>query len=179
GIKAITIKKNNTLLGAIITNGNTNILLAINNGKAIIYSEKSIKTTNRNTIGVKGINIDKKEDIVIGMVAYNIDDNKKNVLVVSENGYGKRTLLNKYRITNRGCIGVKTLNITKKTGKLISILIDSNNDEIIIIKNNGALLRIKVSTIRIVSRNSQGVKLVKLKKNERIADITLIKKKNI
>ncbi|MDH3004324.1 MAG: DNA gyrase subunit A [Candidatus Shikimatogenerans sp. JK-2022] len=173
GIKAITIKENNTLLEAILTNGKSKILLAINNGKAIIFNEYDIKITNRNTIGVKGININKKLDKVIGMVSYNKIN--KYVLVISENGYGKRTLLNKYRITNRGCIGVKTINITKKTGKLISILVVSNEDHIIIVKNTGLLLRIKVSTIRKVSRNSQGVKLIKLNKNEKIADVTLIK----
>ncbi|WGH24982.1 MAG: DNA gyrase subunit A [Candidatus Shikimatogenerans bostrichidophilus] len=175
GIKAITIKNNDNLLDAVLTNGKCNILIAINNGKSIIFNENNIKLTNRNTIGVKGIDINKNKDKVIGLVSYN--ENNQEVLVISEHGYGKRTLLKNYRITKRGCIGVKTINITKKTGKLISIFVVSKNDEIIIIKNTGILLRIKVETIRIVGRNSQGVKLIKLKKNEHIADVTLIKQK--
>ncbi|WGH25162.1 MAG: DNA gyrase subunit A [Candidatus Shikimatogenerans bostrichidophilus] len=176
GIKAITIKDNDTLLEAKLTNGNFKVLIAIKSGKAIIFNEKNIKSTNRNTIGVKGININKINDKVIGMVCFKKETNK-DVLVVSEHGYGKRTLLKNYRVTNRGCVGVKTINITKKTGKLISILVVSNKDDIIIIKNTGILLRINVSSIRIVGRNSQGVKLIKLNKNEKIADVALVKKK--
>ncbi|MDH3004390.1 MAG: DNA gyrase subunit A [Candidatus Shikimatogenerans sp. JK-2022] len=173
GLNSILIKNKNKLLDAVLTNGKSYILLAINNGKAIIFNEKNIKLTNRMTIGVKGININKKKDKVIGIVSFN--NINKEVLVISENGYGKRTLLKNYRITNRGCIGVKTLNITKKTGKLISILVVSKYDDLIIIKNTGILLRIKVSNIRLVSRNSQGVKLIKLNINEYISDVNLIK----
>ncbi|WGH25350.1 MAG: DNA gyrase subunit A [Candidatus Shikimatogenerans bostrichidophilus] len=175
GINAITIKENDTLLESKLTNGNSQVLIAIKSGKAIIFNEDNIKSTNRNTIGVKGININKINDKVIGMVCFKKNTNK-DVLVVSEHGYGKRTLLKNYRVTNRGCVGVKTINITKKTGKLISILVVSNKDDIIIIKNTGILLRINVSSIRIVGRNSQGVKLIKLNKNEKIADVALVKK---
>ncbi|MDH3005117.1 MAG: DNA gyrase subunit A, partial [Candidatus Shikimatogenerans sp. JK-2022] len=128
GINAITIKNNDTLLEAKLTNGNCQILIAIKSGKAIIFNENNIKLTNRNTIGVKGININKKNDKVIGMVCFKQNTNK-DVLVISEHGYGKRTLLKNYRVTNRGCVGVKTINITKKTGKLINILVVSNEDD--------------------------------------------------
>ncbi|WGH24799.1 MAG: DNA gyrase subunit A [Candidatus Shikimatogenerans bostrichidophilus] len=177
GIKSIILRDNDPLLEAILTNGSSKLLIAINNGKAIIFNEKDIKLTNRTTIGVKGIYINKEKDKVIGIVSY--EDINKEVLVVSEHGYGKRTLLKNYRVTNRGCIGVKTINITPKTGKLISILVVSNNDDLMLIKTNGVALRINISTIRIVSRNSQGVKLIKLNKDEKIASVVLIKNKYI
>ncbi|WGH24614.1 MAG: DNA gyrase subunit A [Candidatus Shikimatogenerans bostrichidophilus] len=174
GIQSIILRNNDPLLEAIITNGKSNLLIAINNGKAIIFNEKDIKLTNRTTIGVKGININRDKDKVIGIVSY-ININKE-VLVVSEHGYGKRTSLKNYRVTNRGCIGVKTINITPKTGKLISILVVSSDDDLMLIKTNGVALRINVSNIRKVGRNSQGVKLIKLKKDDKIASVVLIKK---
>lgn len=175
GIRAINIKKKDNLLVAKLSDGKSKILIAINSGKCLIFNENNIKLTNRNTKGVKGINLNNKYDRVIGMVIFK-KKIKKDVLVVSEHGYGKRTLLNNYRVTKRGGVGVKTINITKKTGKLISILVVNSDDDIIIIKNTGILLRISVSKIRIVGRNSQGVKLIKLNNKEKIADVVLVKK---
>ncbi|MDH3004969.1 MAG: DNA gyrase subunit A [Candidatus Shikimatogenerans sp. JK-2022] len=177
GIYAINIKKKDTLLKAKLTNCKSQILIAIKSGKAIIFDQNKIKLSSRNTIGVKGITLNKKEDKVIGIVS--IKKNKKNkkyILVISKNGYGKITNIKKYRVTNRGGSGVKTINITKKTGFLKFILVVNKKDEILIIKKSGYLLRIPVKYIRKVGRNSQGVKIIKLKKKEKIADIALIKK---
>ncbi|WGH28101.1 MAG: DNA gyrase subunit A [Candidatus Shikimatogenerans bostrichidophilus] len=179
GIKAIKIKKNDYLFKAKLTKNNNQILIAINSGKIIRFNENKIKLTNRNSIGVKGIKIKGKKDKVVGMI--NIKKNKyKYILVVSYNGYGKLSNLDNYRITNRGCIGIKTINITKKTGKLISIKsVLNNNEDILIIKKSGIIIRIPINTIRITGRNSQGVKLIKLNKNDKIADITITKVKKI
>ncbi|WGH25588.1 MAG: DNA gyrase subunit A [Candidatus Shikimatogenerans bostrichidophilus] len=176
GIYAIYIKKNDSLLKAILTNGKKKIFIAIKSGKAIIFDEKKIKQTSRKTIGVKGIKLKKQKDKVIGIGCINKKSNKY-ILGVSEKGYGKITNIKCYRVTNRGGVGVKTINITKKTGYLIYILVVKKKDEIIIIKNTGYLLRIPVKNIRKVNRNSQGVKLIKLNLNEKIVDIGLIKKK--
>ncbi|WGH27106.1 MAG: DNA gyrase subunit A [Candidatus Shikimatogenerans bostrichidophilus] len=177
GIKSIKIKKNDSLLEAKLTNGNNQILIAIKSGKIIRFNEKRIKLTNRNSIGVKGITIKKKNDKVIGIVIIK-KNYSKYILVVSENGYGKISKLNSYRLTNRGGIGIKTINITKKTGKLISIIsVFKKNEDLIIIKKTGIIIRIPMLYIRITGRNSQGVKLIKLNKNDKIADV--IKVKNI
>ncbi|WGH25714.1 MAG: DNA gyrase subunit A [Candidatus Shikimatogenerans bostrichidophilus] len=174
GINAINIKKNDYLLEAKLTDGNCQILIAIKSGKSIRFHENKIKLTDRNTIGVKGITIKKKNDKVIGMVSLK-NKNNKDILVVSENGYGKRSYLKYYRITNRGGIGVKTINITKKTGKLISIKGVSKNNDLMIIKKSGVIIRIPISSIRIICRNSQGVKLIKLNNKDKIADIAKVK----
>ncbi|WGH27619.1 MAG: DNA gyrase subunit A [Candidatus Shikimatogenerans bostrichidophilus] len=177
GINAIKIKKNDSLLEAKLTNGNNQILLATNNGKSIRFHENKIKLTNRNSIGVKTIKIKNKNDKVIGMV--NIKNYKKKniyILVISKKGYGKCSKLDNYKITNRRCIGIKTINITKKTGKLIYIKKVKKNDDLIIIKKSGLNIRIPISSIRITSRNSQGVKLININKKDKIADVEIIKK---
>ncbi|WGH26077.1 MAG: DNA gyrase subunit A [Candidatus Shikimatogenerans bostrichidophilus] len=171
GIKAIKLKKNDYLLETKITNGKCDIFIATKNGKIIRFNEKKIKLSNRYSIGVKGISINKKNDKVIGMVIINKKKKKNYILVVSENGYGKRSKLKEYKLTNRGGIGIKTINITKKIGKLISIKKVSNNNDIIIINKSGLIIRIHINSIRITSRNSQGVKLIKLNKKDKIADI--------
>ncbi|WGH26714.1 MAG: hypothetical protein NHG02_00005 [Candidatus Shikimatogenerans bostrichidophilus] len=175
-LNAIKIKKNDYLLDAKLTNGNNQILIATKYGKCIRFNEKKIKLTNRNSIGVKSIKIKNKKDKVIGMLNIKLNDNNKYILVVSENGYGKCSNLKDYRITNRRVVGIKTINITKKTGKLIAIKKVKKDDDIIIIKKSGLNIRISIKSIRITSRNSQGVKLIKLINKDKIADIEIIKK---
>ena len=173
GIQAIKIRPGDNLLEARLTDGQNYIVMATSQGKAIVFDESLTRSQGRNTYGVIGIRLSKTEDDVIGMV--NIPkDSQDNVLVVSENGYGKRSNLDTYRQTNRGGKGVKTINITPKTGKLVSIQNVSKNDEILIINESGVTIRIKVSKIRIIGRVSQGVKLISLKKGESIAAVTKI-----
>ncbi|MDH3003844.1 MAG: DNA gyrase subunit A [Candidatus Shikimatogenerans sp. JK-2022] len=175
GIKAIKIKDNDYLIEAKLTNGKNQILIALKSGKIIRFYEKNIKLTNRNSIGVKAITIKYNNDKVIGMIKIN-KYHDKYILVVSENGYGKLSKLSNYRITNRGGVGIKTINVTKKTGKLIIIKsINNKNVDIIIINKSGITIRIPINTIRITGRYSQGVKLINLNKNDKIADITKVK----
>ena len=174
GIKAITIRTGDELLEAKLTNGQCEIILAIKSGKAIRFSEEKVRPMGRLAIGVVGINLIEKNDKVIGMVCIE-KEMKEDILVVSENGYGKRSLLDDYRITNRYCKGVKTFNITRKTGNLIAIknVIDTN--DIIIINKSGFTIRLSVSDIRIMGRATQGVKLINLKKGDSIAAVETIK----
>ncbi|WOX79385.1 DNA gyrase subunit A [Candidatus Shikimatogenerans bostrichidophilus] len=176
GINSIILKKNDFLIEAKLNYFNGQILIAINSGKIIRFNENNIKLTERYSVGVKGITIKNKKDKAIGILCINNNENNKYILVVTENGYGKRSIIKNYKITNRGGIGMNTIKITKKTGKLISIKKVSNEDEIIIIKKLGNIIRFNINSIRITSRNSQGVKLIKINNNDKIADIIIINK---
>lgn len=174
GIKAITIREGDTLLEAKLTSGQCEIILAIKSGKAIRFSEDKVRSIGRIATGVLGINLKEKNDKVIGMVCIE-KEIKEDILVVSEKGYGKRSLLEDYRVTNRYCKGVKTFNITKKTGDLISIKNVTDTNDIIIINKSGYTIRLSVSEIRIMGRATQGVKLINLKKGDIIAAVEKIK----
>lgn len=174
GIKAITIREGDTLLEAKLTNGQCEIILAIKSGKAIRFSEDKVRSIGRIATGVVGINLREKNDKVIGMVCIE-KEIKEDILVVSEKGYGKRSLLEDYRVTNRSCKGVKTFNITRKTGNLISIKNVTDTNDIIIINKSGYTIRLSVSDIRIMGRATQGVKLINLKKKDTIAAVEIIK----
>ncbi|WP_185851110.1 DNA gyrase subunit A [Blattabacterium cuenoti] len=171
GINAIVIRKGDSLLEAILTQGNNYVFLAVKSGKIIRFPEKKIRITGRNSSGVIGINFRGKEDSVIGMVS---TEEKGHLLVVSEKGFGKRTKIKNYRVTNRGGKGIKTINITKKTGSLISIKHVTDKDDLMIIKKSGILIRISVSEIRVMGRDTQGVRLIHLKKNDSIADVAKV-----
>jgi DNA gyrase subunit A len=173
GIKAITIRKGDTLLEAKLTNGKCEIILAIKSGKAIRFSEEKVRSMGRIASGVVGINLKEKDDKVIGMICIE-KEIKEDILVVSEKGYGKRSLLEDYRVTNRYCKGVKTFNITKKTGNLISIKNVTDTNDIIIINKSGYTIRVSVSEIRIMGRATQGVKLINFKKGDTIAAVEKI-----
>lgn len=170
GIKAIIIKKNDVLLDAIITNGKKQIIIGTNKGKALRILESSIKLTKRNSYGIKSIYL-KKEDFVIGIICIK-NENIENILVVSENGYGKKTSIKHYRITNRNRIGVQTIKINDKTGNLLYIKNVTNDQDLIIIKKSGIVIRIPINNICLIGRSTQGVKLLTLKKDEKIASIT-------
>jgi DNA gyrase subunit A len=180
GINAITISEGDELLAARLTDGNCEIMLAIKSGRAIRFPEEKVRSTGRGAIGVYGIDLDDTKDEVVGMITINRDDRSKTVLVVSEKGYGKRTPLidedgdDVYRITNRGGKGVKTINVTEKTGKLVGILDVMENEDLIITCESGVTIRTKISAIKQSGRNTQGVTLIKLKGEDSIAAISKI-----
>jgi DNA gyrase subunit A len=172
GINAITIKDGDQLLEAKLTDGNSEIILAKKSGKAIRFNEEKVRAVGRTSQGVKGVTLEGKDDEVIGMIC--ISDPTVNVLVVSEKGYGKRSEVGEYRITNRGGKGVKTLNITEKTGALISIKNVTDEDDLMIINRSGLTIRMSVSSLRVMGRATQGVRLINLKGDDAIAAVAKV-----
>tara|TARA_B100000767_G_scaffold10845_1_gene10570 strand:- start:4489 stop:6993 length:2505 start_codon:yes stop_codon:yes gene_type:complete len=174
GINAITIKEDDELLEAKLTTGNSQILLAVKSGKAIRFEENKTRPMGRNASGVRGITLNGTADEVIGMVS--VSDLETEILVVSENGYGKRSSLVDYRTTNRGGKGVKTLSITDKTGNLVSIKNVSDMDDLMIINKSGIAIRMDVANLRVMGRATQGVKLINLKGSDTIAAVAKVMK---
>ena len=174
GINAITIKEGDELLAAKLTTGDSQVMLAVKSGKAIRFEEEKTRPMGRSASGVRGITLADDNDEVIGMVAVN--DPESNVLVVSENGYGKRSLVEDYRVTNRGGKGVKTISITEKTGSLVSINNVTDEDDLMIINKSGIAIRMEVSELRVMGRATQGVRLINLKNGDTIAAVTKVKK---
>ncbi len=174
GINAITIKDGDELLEAKLTTGESQVMLALRSGKAIRFEEAKTRPMGRNASGVRGITLANDNDEVIGMVA--VDDFESNILVVSENGYGKRSSLDDYRITNRGGKGVKTISITDKTGNLVAIKNVSDEDDLMIINKSGIAIRMEVADLRVMGRATQGVKLINLKGNDSIAAVAKVMK---
>lgn len=172
GINAITIREGDQLLEACLTSGDDEVLMALRSGKAVRFNEQTVRPMGRNASGVKAITLASEEDEVIGMIC--ISSPEQNVLVVSENGYGKRSDIEDYRITNRGTKGVKTLNITDKTGELIAIKSVTDDEDLMIINKSGIVIRLAVSTLRIMGRATQGVKLIDLRGNDQIAAVTKV-----
>ena len=177
GVAAITIKDNDELLSAELTDGNSQIILAVKSGKLVRFEESKTRPMGRTASGVRGIRLKDETDEVIGMVSVN--DMNSEILVVAENGYGKRSSLEDYRITNRGGKGVKTLNITEKTGKLISINAVTDADDLMIINKSGLTIRMAVEDLRVMGRATQGVKLINLKGNDAIAAVTKVMKDDV
>ncbi len=174
GINAITIREGDRLLEAKLTSGSDEILLALKSGKAIRFNESTTRPMGRNASGVRGIRLANEKDAVIGMIA--INDSSRNILVVSENGYGKRSELEDYRVTNRGGKGVKTINITDKTGGLIAMKDVSDNDDLMIINKSGLVIRLAVESLRVMGRATQGVRLINLKGSDSIAAVARVEK---
>ena len=172
GVNAIEIRENDQLLGARLTDGNAEIMIATKNGKCIRFPEEKARAVGRGSIGVRGITLD-KDDEVIGMIVVN-DVVNETVLVVSERGYGKRTAVEDYRVTNRGGKGVITLNVTEKIGKLIAIQMVTDDDGLMIINKSGVAIRMGMDEMRVMGRNTQGVKVINLKKNDEIAAIAKV-----
>lgn len=172
GINAISIREGDKLIEAKLTNGLTEIVIAVHSGRAIRFPESKVRPMGRNALGVKGITLkDEKEDSVVGMICvYNASE---DVLVVSENGYGKRSKIADYRITNRGGKGVKTMNINKKTGKLVKIKGILDTDDLLVITKSGTTIRLPVSNIRITGRTTQGVRLINLRDKETVAAVAI------
>lgn len=171
GVIAINLREDDQLIGAILTEGDSEVILADRNGRAIRFNESTIRTMGRSATGVKGMTLSSADDEIVGMICMrtSADD---DVLVVSEQGMGKRSKLEDYRVTNRGGKGVKTMNITEKTGKLIAIKNVNDSNDLVIINKSGIMLRMKVSSLRVMGRNTQGVRLINLeKKNDEIASV--------
>jgi DNA gyrase subunit A len=177
GVAAITIREGDELLEAKLTNGESQIIVAVKSGKLVRFEETKTRPMGRTASGVRGITLKDDSDEVIGMVTVN--DMNSEILVVAENGYGKRSSLDDYRITNRGGKGVKTLNITEKTGKLISINAVTDNDDLMIINKSGLTIRMAVEDLRVMGRATQGVKLINIKGNDSIAAVTKVMKDDV
>ncbi|HRO08727.1 MAG TPA: DNA gyrase subunit A [Saprospiraceae bacterium] len=174
GINAITINEGDQLLEAKLTNGNNEIVIANKEGRAIRFNESKVRPMGRGAAGVKAITLNGEQDEVIGMISADITLAEYSILVVSEKGNGKRSPLEDYRITNRGGKGVKTLNITDKTGKLIAIKWVSEYDDLMITTQDGIVIRTSVSSIRVMGRATQGVKVIRIEENVNIADVAVI-----
>ena len=172
GINAITIKDDDELLEAKLTNGNSQILIAVKSGKCIRFEENKTRPMGRNASGVRGIRLKDDKDEVVGMISVN--DMDSDILVVSENGYGKRSKLEAYRITNRGGKGVKTISITEKTGNLVSLKNVSDGDDLMIINKSGIAIRMEVNSLRVMGRATQGVRLINIKNNDSIAAVAKV-----
>ncbi len=177
GIIALTIRDDDELLEARLTTGKQEVLMALRSGRAIRFNESTVRPMGRTASGVRGVTLADDNDEVVGMICVN-DDNT-SILVVSEKGFGKRSDLADYRVTNRGGKGVKTINITDKTGTLIAIKDVNDGDDLMIINKSGILIRIAVSTLRIVGRATQGVKLIDLRDNDSIAAVTKVEADNM
>lgn len=180
---AITIKEDDELLEARLTTGNSQVMLAVKSGKAIRFPEEKVRAVGRSGSGVRGISFDNDaNDEVIGMITIE-NPREETVLVVSENGYGKRTFIDDpetgeavYRITNRGGKGVKTISITEKTGNLVAIKTVSDEDDLMIINKSGMAIRMSVSELRVMGRATQGVRLINIKGNDSIAAVAKVMK---
>ena len=172
GVNAITVREGDELLEARMTNGKHEIMLAVRSGRAVRFPEATVRPMGRTASGVRGITLSGVDDIVIGMIT--VLNESEDVLVVSENGYGKRSSISDYRITNRGGKGVKTINVTDKTGKLIALKDVTDQNDLMIITQGGNILRIPVSSLRVMGRATQGVRLINLKENDSIASVAYV-----
>ncbi len=172
GVNAITIREGDELLEARLTNGSSEIMLAVKSGKAIRFNETKVRFMGRNASGVRGITLAGEKDEVIGMVC--LQNGAEDILVISENGYGKRSKLEDYRVTNRGGKGVKTLNVTEKTGSLVSVKSVSDDNDLMIITEKGLTIRLAVSNISLLGRATQGVRLINLKDDDSIASVARV-----
>jgi DNA gyrase subunit A len=172
GINAITIREDDHLLIARLTNGTSEIMMALHSGKAVRFNEKTVRPMGRNASGVKGITLANDKDFVVGMIS--VSSPEYDILVVSENGYGKRSSIDEYRVTNRGGKGVRTINITEKTGGLIAIKNVLDTDDLMIINKSGIAIRLHVDSLRVMGRATQGVRLINLKDDDSIAAVTQV-----
>lgn len=175
GIIAININEGDQLLEAILTKGDSEVFIANKRGRAIRFHEEKVRSMGRTATGVRAIRLDNDEDEVVGMVCIGPSDEQNTILVLSEGGYGKRSDKEDYRITNRGGKGVKTLNVTKKTGEVVGIKGVSDLDHLVIVTKSGIMIRIKANDLRVMGRATQGVKIISLDKGDSIADLTVLK----
>jgi DNA gyrase subunit A len=172
GINAVTVREGDQLLEAILTNGNHELMIAVRSGKAIRFPENIVRPMGRTATGVRGIRLASDEDEVIGMIS--VENEAEDVLVVSEKGYGKRSGISGYRVTNRGGKGVRTINVTDKTGALIAIKSVTDDCDLMIITASGLTIRLRVADLRVMGRVAQGVRLIKLKEDDAIASVATV-----
>ena len=171
GVNAININEGDEVVGVRLTNGNNELVLANRNGRAVRFNENTVRAMGRTSTGVRGMRLDGGDDELIGMVVVN-DPENETIMVVSENGYGKRSNVEDYRVTNRGTKGVKTLGITEKTGRLVAIKVVNDDNDLMIINKSGIVIRLAVRECRVMGRATQGVRLINLtKKNDVIASV--------
>ncbi|MDY5824464.1 MAG: DNA gyrase subunit A [Candidatus Coprenecus sp.] len=178
GVNAITVREGDLLLEAVLTDGSNEILLAARKGKCVRFNEELVRPIGRTGTGVRGISIE-DDDEVVGMICANTESEfieRNQILVVSENGYGKRSPIDDYRVTNRGAKGVKTINITEKTGELSSIKLVNDDNDLMIINKSGITIRLAVSDIRVAGRATQGVRLINLREGDSIAAVCVVEK---
>ena len=177
GVRAITINENDEVIEVRLTDGKSEIIMANRNGRAIRFNESKVRAMGRTAAGVKGMTLDDDgQDQIIGMICGHTEDDV-NILVVSEQGYGKRSSLEDYRVTNRGGKGVKTINITEKTGKLVSIKGVTDDNDLMIINKSGITIRISIANLRVMGRATQGVRIINLeKRNDKIASVCKVSK---
>jgi DNA gyrase subunit A len=174
GVNAITINEGDQLLEARMTDGNSEVMMAVKSGRAIRFPEEKVRPTGRGAIGVGGIEVDDTKDEVIGMICVSREDKSKTILVISEKGLGKRSGVDEYRITNRGGKGVKTINVTEKTGSLIGFMAVEESEDLIITCKSGITLRTPIANIKEAGRATQGVKLIRVDEDDEIAAISKI-----
>jgi len=175
GINAIGINEGDALIEAKLTNGKNEIILAIQSGKAIRFNEQDVRSMGRTAAGVRGIRVDETGgDTVVGMVCVDPEDTTTSILVVSQKGMGKRSALEDYRVQSRGGKGVKTINVTQKTGHLVAIKTVTDNDDLMITTTSGITIRTAADELRVMGRATQGVKLIRLEDNDSIADVTVV-----
>jgi DNA gyrase subunit A len=180
GVNAITIVEGDELIQARMTDGQSEIMMAVKSGRAIRFSEEKVRPTGRGAIGVAGIEVENEQDEVVGMICVNPTlQNERTILVVSDKGYGKRTPMDEYRFTNRGGKGVKTINVTEKTGGVVGILDVAPSEDLMITCKSGVTIRMPVSGISEQGRATQGVKLIKLDEGDEIAAITNLDDKEV
>ncbi|MEM6345026.1 MAG: DNA gyrase C-terminal beta-propeller domain-containing protein, partial [Bacteroidota bacterium] len=172
GINAITINEDDELLEAKLTNGESQIILGARSGMAIRFEENKVRQMGRTAAGVRGISLQDENDEVVGMVV--VPDENRNVLVVSEKGYGKQTPVPEYRVTNRGGKGVKTINVSDKTGNLIAVKSVEGEEDLMIITRKGITIRMSIEGISVLGRNTQGVRLIRLKGKDEIASVAKV-----
>jgi DNA gyrase subunit A len=173
GIHAIGIQEGDELLEARLTTGSSQVMVALASGRAIRFEEQKVRSMGRTAMGVTAIRFDQSDDCVVGMIC--VDDPSTTVLVVSQEGYGKRTDIDEYRITNRGGKGIRTMKITEKTGRVVGVLDIIDNDQLMIINQSGVTIRMQTDELRVMGRATQGVRLIKLKDGESIASITRVR----
>lgn len=175
GIIAVTVRDGDELLDALLTNGNHDVMIAARNGRCVHFDENELRPLGRGASGVKGITLDEGDE-VIGAISFEHSDAESTVLVVSANGYGKRTSPDEYRITSRGAKGVKTINITEKTGDLVAIKTVTEDNDLMIINQSGITIRMNITDIREAGRATQGVKLINLREGDTIAAVSVVAK---
>jgi len=178
GVNAITINEGDELLAARLTDGNNEVMMAVKSGRAIRFPEEKVRPTGRGAIGVAGIEVDNENDEVVGLVCVHKDDKERTILVVSQQGFGKRTAIEEYRITNRGGKGVKTINVTEKTGSLVGLMDVLEKEDLIITCKSGVTIRTKISDIREAGRATQGVTLIRLDDGDEIAATSKIEEQD-
>jgi len=176
GINAITINEGDELMEVKLTDGNSEILIANRNGRAIRFEESKVRAMGRSAAGVRGIVLDNDEDYVVGAIVRTKDNWDNNIFVCSEKGLGKRSDIDEYRLTNRGGKGVRTMNVTDKTGKVITIKSVNDEDDLLLTTKDGIMIRSGVKDLRVMGRATQGVRVINLKDGDSIADVAVMRK---